>query len=171
MNLALPLVALSLVLQAPATQSGEMRESNWSVAVRKDPITDREIGSASLMSVDGRSRLSFACNGIVEPVLSLQFRSADFLGVTPNAVVVRVDQGDILPATAWDYQDRFAYTSDPAWLSLFEQVIDANEHRIVIRALDYNDQPHDGIFVSKNAGKAMAQMHKICSVPGKTGAH
>lgn len=172
MNGWLAVIAATLALfpQVPVSQSGDTGKSNWSVTQKIDPITDRKTGSAALISLDGKSRLSLACNGLLEPTISLQFKTSGFLGSTPNAVVIRIDQS-ILPGTAWDYQDSVAYTTDTDWLSLFQRMIDGGEHRIVVRALDYQNQPHDGIFISQNAAKAMTEVREMCAPPAPTVAH
>lgn len=169
-GLAVIAAALAFFSQAPASGSDDAGKSNWSVTYKIDPITDRKNGSAALISVDGKSRLSLACNGLLEPTISLQFKASEFLGSTPNTVVIRVDQS-ILPGAAWDYQSRVAYTTDTDWLSLFQKTIDGGEHRIVVRALDFQNQPHDGIFISRNAAKAMAEVREMCALPVPSGAH
>lgn len=158
------LVALALCIAIPASgaQTENIEPTNWVTVFSTDTFTSQKNGSARLIGIDGLSRLSLVCNGITEPVLSLQFRTSAFLGSTGKPVLVRIDNGQVLPLTDWSYNDKVAYTSDEAWVGRFLEMIKVGEHRIVLRALDYADQPHDGVFISRGAVAAITEVVEAC---------
>jgi hypothetical protein len=161
MKFALCLIVLALAGSTALAQAPG-QESNWKLTTKVDLVSDRTDASAALMSVDGKSRLSFVCNGIKEPVLSVQYHADTFLGSSQGTVIFRVNTGE--PSFyLFELQDRVAWTPDEKWIGrLAQQLTDGND-RIIVRALDYNAQPHDGVFQSVNAAKALRDIAKICA--------
>lgn len=146
---------------APSAAPGETT-SNWRVTLRVDPIRDREEGSAWLFSVDGKSRLSVACNGLDDRTLSMQFIPRGVLGSQARQVIVRVGSGEPIPTYSWLYVRPGAYTTNPNLLAaIFSQISDDTQ-RIVIRAYDYQNQPLDGVFMSTGGRSQISKIEKLC---------
>lgn len=169
MKTALLALGFALLGQVPlaVAPSSATTDTNWSTKIDSDAVTGEKVGSARLPSSDGRSILSLACNGIEERQLSLQFLSRDYLGSSSNYVTIRIDQDQALPETAWEYVGRGAYTTNEALIALVVRQIAADEHRITVRALDFENQPHDAVFLSRNAALALSKVIEACATPSK----
>jgi len=156
------LVLTSLLMVAsPSAAPGEPT-SNWRTNLRVDPIRDRQEGSVSLVSADGKSRLLIACNGLTDRAVSMQFIPSGVLGSQARQVIVRVGNNEPLASYSWLYVGPGAYTIDQELLAtVFSQVSDDTQ-RIVIRAYNYEDQPLDGVFSSVGGRSQIAKIEKVC---------
>lgn len=61
------LISLLAVAQSLATSG------NWVLTEKVDPVTDLRSASASVSSINGDDRLVVKCDGVGEPVVSVQF--------------------------------------------------------------------------------------------------
>ena len=139
-------------------------DNNWNVSVRVDQITDAREASAALMSSNG-ARLVFACNGLVEKTLSVQFLPKEYLGSRPNLVVVRFDKDPPIPSIAWEYAYKGAYTTSEPFVEFFSKQVTEGDQAVFVRALNYEDQPIDGRFYSANGKRAINQVREACGKP------
>lgn len=153
------------VAHADIQPGAAARETNWAISVTVDPITDRKNASARLAATTGKGRLTIACNGLLEPTLSVQYLADGYLGNSAGIVLLRINKGSVMPAAGWDFQGRIAYTSDEGWIEQFAMALGAGDDEIVARAIDGEQQPHDAVFHSKNGAEAFRAMSAVCASP------
>lgn len=157
MNLRLLTVLIAALPIAAVAQI----TSNWGVNLRQDPITDEVVGGALLFGTN-QSRLLFACNGLLEKTLSVQFLPRRFLGSTDNIVLLRFDKDRPMPATVWTYTSTGAYTTDPAFVEAFAARVGSEPLTITVQALNYEDQPVDAVFASLDGRSAINKVRQAC---------
>jgi hypothetical protein len=150
----------SLVACSASAQSG----TSWVVNLRADPITDEINGSATLPSADG-GRLVFACNGVAETTLSVQYLPRRYLGSRPNLVIFRFDSDPALPSVSWEYTSKGAYTLSEPFIEFFSSQVGDGERSIHVRALNYENQPVDAVFISRGGREAVNQVREACRKP------
>lgn len=145
----------------------EGEPTNWRYTEKNDPIMGRTNVSAKLSSDDGGSTFSIVCNGLAERYVSLQFMPKGFLGSSDNIVIFKVDDRVPVPSSSWTYAARGAYTVSSDVLKLFASMVGPGENHLVVRALNYEDQPVDASFHSINAAAAYAHVRAACGdAPG-----
>lgn len=159
------LLAAAVVAVLPIAGMAQL-SSNWAVNLRSDPMTDKKEGGAVLFGTNG-SRLLVACNGLIEKTLSIQFFPKSYLGSRDNVVMVRFDSDSPLPATVWTYAKDGAYTINPAYVDAFSVRVGTGATSIIVRALNYEDQPLDAVFVSNNGLVAINQVRQACGKPAQ----
>ena len=149
-----------LILVLPITAAAQVA-SNWGVSLRQDPITDEVIGGATLFGTN-QSRLIFACNGLVEKTLSVQFIPRGYLGSSDSLVTLRFDSDRPLPATVWTYTSSGAYTILPTLVEAFAERVGTEPVTITIQALNYEDQPVNAVFGSVDGRSAINKIRQAC---------
>lgn len=144
-----------------STSVSAQTQSNWKMSVVKDAMTDETNATASLYSENG-DKLLFACNGIVEPTLSVQYLPKKYLGSTENLVTIRFDQDPPLPSVSWEFVGKGAYSTSVSLVDWFSRQVGDGERNIRIRALDFRDQPIDALFVSQDGKSAINLVRAAC---------
>lgn len=138
--------------------------TNWQVRVEVDPFSGQVDGGASISNTNG-DKLSFACNGLEESILSVQFLPRRFLGSKENMVLVKFDDVDPLPGAGWEYTSKGAYTVIKAYVDAFSSLTSGDGQTILVRALNYENQPIDARFESINARAAINKLRAACGEP------
>lgn len=154
--------SLALASADPSSASAKPT-SNWRSNIRVDAILDREEGSVSIIGADGRTRFHVACNGRTDKTLSLQFFPDGYLGSQPRNVIVRVDGGPPISTYSWLYVGDGAYTVNETLIATILGQITDGTNKIVVRAYDFENQPHDGVFTSVGGRSEIAKIQKICA--------
>ena len=147
-----------------ATLSASMQQaaSMWSITQSTDPATDLPIVSASVRSSSGAERLVIRCDGVGEPVVSVQFITARYLGGgEERPVTIRFDQGP--PMTFdWEYTSKGVYNRDEKLVRALGNLL-ARSNRVLVRAYNYEEQPVDGAFLVSGGEATIRRVFAACN--------
>ena len=139
--------------------------SMWMYRAATDEMTDRVVSSATLQAADGSASLKVKCDSAVDRVVSIQFRSARYLGSGERLVSLRFDKQPVVTVT-WETADKMVYERDALQVA---RIIDAMaiSEKLMIRAFDFQNRPVDATFaISGPASKlAWQQVLADCHYP------
>jgi len=147
-----------------ATDALAQDSQTWAVSIRVDPVSDEATGSATLVSPNS-DRLVFACNGVGETTLSVQYLPRGYLGSSPNLVTIRFDRDEPFTSVLWEYTSKGAYTVSEPFVEFFSSQVGDGERSIFVRALNYEDQPVDALFISRGGREAVNRVREACGKP------
>ena len=142
-------------------EADEEYPSNWVVRIERDAFTARVNAAARLTALNG-DVLSFACNGHEDSILSVQFLTQRHLGSRNNVVTLKFGEDAPIAPITWEYSSQGAYIVDEPYIEIFSQSASTEVQRILVRALNYEDQPVDAAFISRNARSAINELRLAC---------
>lgn len=153
-------IATLNALAVLASLSGE----NWRYQERIDAITDRTGAALEISSIDGKSKLVFACE-LTSPdrSMSIQFQAPKFLGGEYGLILVRADKKPPIPG-AWSITGRTGYSFDPALVKPMVRTI-ADAGSVYVRAYDYDGQPVDAQFARVPSSEMFQRAAAACGQP------
>jgi hypothetical protein len=147
--------ALAAIAQAAASSS------NWVLIEKRDPVTDLRSASTAVLSTSGEERLVVKCDGVGEPVVSVQFITKKYLGGSnERAVTIRFNQAPPLTLD-WEYTSKGVFNRDEKVVRSIANLIAKSEH-VLIRAYNYEDQPVDGAFSVAGGESQLRTVFRAC---------
>lgn len=149
------LISLLAVAQSLATSG------NWVLTEKVDPVTDLRSASASVSSINGDDRLVVKCDGVGEPVVSVQFITKRYLGGSGDRpVTIRFNQAPPLTFD-WEYTSKGAFNRDEKLVRSVANLI-AKSDQVFVRAFNYEEQPVDGSFVVTDGESSLRTVFRAC---------
>ena len=154
------LTAASTLLLAVSAQA---QEGTWVYSEAKDAVTDLPTARAAVRSMDGSSSLVVKCDGAGEPVVSVQLIQPRFLGTGERKLTYRFDELPAVDLQA-DYTSKVAYTAYDGVVVPLAALLKGN-HRVLVRAWDYRDQPVDVMFQVAGGKEPVEKVLSTCHYP------
>jgi hypothetical protein len=168
------MLALMLVVAASSTHHDKstnpyaaedvytpLRVDGWKYSSAIDAITELPEAGASILSEDGRHKLTLSCrSGSRERPLSFRLEGPRYLGGETARVVVKVEHGKSWELQ-WTTMSKVAYNAD--WRSVVGLIgFLSPGTRAVIRVYNFEDQPVDAFFDLYGAGSAFRRVISAC---------
>ena len=154
----------SLTVQEGDDRLVEHPPVSWSLTEGRDPITDLPTASASSRSESGKDRIVVRCDGVGEPVLSVQFISDRYLGGSDERNVTLRFNDLAAIDSLWEYTTKGAFNRNRRTVGSTAALL-SQDGQLRVRAWRYDDQPIDAHFILKGGAEKIAKVFNACGYP------